>query len=417
MATDVRTDLDFNGNQALNLVAHTVAALPQSNKENQIVGMDGSIYAGDGSGNWINMCLEVATDAQASAGTSEIVAVNPKQLALKAPLASPAFTGTPTVPTAAAGTDNTQIANTAYVERAVNTAVANAIVYKGQWNTTGATDYSALNSYRPIKSGWMFRVTGDGCTIDGVEYKAGDDIVFNTNVASGATITTSMIDKKDYTESDDIVRLDTTQVIKNKTIDADDNTISDLTVSNFKSGVVPTYNGFDDLQIDGSKLISDYSLYQILNEDFQRSTTFSTGLSDSVSANGHHTVTINNPFIALAAGSIAYGGAGGVLTELVAGTDGQVLTLSNGLPAWQNVPSAVRKEIFTNPALTPTNGVCTWTIAHTLATTDFAHRIYEVSTGKNVIMDVTSTGNSGVTIQFNASGTVAAGTYKVVLIA
>jgi hypothetical protein len=40
-------------------------------------------------------------------------------LALKAPLASPAFTGTPTAPTAAGGTNNTQIATTAFVQAAV----------------------------------------------------------------------------------------------------------------------------------------------------------------------------------------------------------------------------------------------------------------------------------------------------------
>ena len=41
-------------------------------------------------------------------------------LALKAPLASPALTGTPTAPTAAAGTDSTQIATTAFVKAAVD---------------------------------------------------------------------------------------------------------------------------------------------------------------------------------------------------------------------------------------------------------------------------------------------------------
>jgi len=40
-------------------------------------------------------------------------------LALKAPLASPAFTGTPTAPTAAGGTNNTQIATTAFVQAAI----------------------------------------------------------------------------------------------------------------------------------------------------------------------------------------------------------------------------------------------------------------------------------------------------------
>lgn len=38
----------------------------------------------------------------------------------KAPTASPAFTGTPTVPTATAGTNTTQIASTAFVQAAIS---------------------------------------------------------------------------------------------------------------------------------------------------------------------------------------------------------------------------------------------------------------------------------------------------------
>jgi hypothetical protein len=45
-------------------------------------------------------------------------------LALKAPLANPALTGTPTAPTATAGTSTTQIANTAFVAAAISTLVA-----------------------------------------------------------------------------------------------------------------------------------------------------------------------------------------------------------------------------------------------------------------------------------------------------
>ena len=49
-------------------------------------------------------------------------------LAGKAPLASPALTGTPTVPTAATGTNTTQAASTAYALAAGNTAAALAII-------------------------------------------------------------------------------------------------------------------------------------------------------------------------------------------------------------------------------------------------------------------------------------------------
>jgi hypothetical protein len=47
-------------------------------------------------------------------------------LDLKAPLASPALTGTPTAPTASAGTNTTQIATTAFVKTAIDNLVAAA---------------------------------------------------------------------------------------------------------------------------------------------------------------------------------------------------------------------------------------------------------------------------------------------------
>ena len=82
--------------------------------------------------------VELATDAEVSAGTDVTRAVTPAglkveldkkanqattytktetdaALVLKANLVSPALTGTPTAPTAAAGTSTTQIATTAFV--------------------------------------------------------------------------------------------------------------------------------------------------------------------------------------------------------------------------------------------------------------------------------------------------------------
>jgi len=45
-------------------------------------------------------------------------------LALKAPLNSPVFTGTPSAPTAASGTNTTQLATTAFVEDAVTASAS-----------------------------------------------------------------------------------------------------------------------------------------------------------------------------------------------------------------------------------------------------------------------------------------------------
>ena len=51
-------------------------------------------------------------------------------LTAKAPLASPALTGTPTAPTAAAGTNTTQIATTAFVKNAVDTSASGLNIFK-----------------------------------------------------------------------------------------------------------------------------------------------------------------------------------------------------------------------------------------------------------------------------------------------
>lgn len=68
-----------------------------------------------------------AMDGTASAGSSANFAkgdhVHPTDTSL-APLASPIFTGTPAAPTAAAGTDTTQIASTAFVKAAITSAVS-----------------------------------------------------------------------------------------------------------------------------------------------------------------------------------------------------------------------------------------------------------------------------------------------------
>lgn len=90
-------------------------------------------------------------DSTAAVGTSTKYAredhVHPSDTS-KAGLDSPSFTGTPTAPTASAGTDNTQIATTAFVNAAVNSFVGqysqtpNAVSVASATNTTIANTES-----------------------------------------------------------------------------------------------------------------------------------------------------------------------------------------------------------------------------------------------------------------------------------
>jgi hypothetical protein len=71
-------------------------------------------------------------------------------LALKAPIASPALTGTPTAPTAAAGTNTTQIATTAFVQ----TGLA------GKQNTLTFDATPTSGSTNPVTSGGVYAKIG-----------------------------------------------------------------------------------------------------------------------------------------------------------------------------------------------------------------------------------------------------------------
>ena len=74
----------------------------------------------------VSTATQTALDAKLASATAASTYETIANVALKAPLASPELTGTPTAPTAAAGTNTTQIATTAFVGTAVSNLVAAA---------------------------------------------------------------------------------------------------------------------------------------------------------------------------------------------------------------------------------------------------------------------------------------------------
>ena len=67
-------------------------------------------------------------------------------LALKAPLASPAFTGTPTAPTPASGDNSTKVATTAFVKTAIAGATPNLDYVMRVDPETGGIYYTTPNT-------------------------------------------------------------------------------------------------------------------------------------------------------------------------------------------------------------------------------------------------------------------------------
>ncbi len=118
-----------------------------------------------------------AADAHAIAGVNGLTAA----LAAKAPLASPALSGTPTAPTASANTNSTQIATTAYADAAVAAAVAGLLDFKGDTDASGNPNYPAASK----GDSYAISVAGKVGGASGKSVDIGDMIVAKADNAGG----------------------------------------------------------------------------------------------------------------------------------------------------------------------------------------------------------------------------------------
>lgn len=142
-----------------------------------------------------------------------------------APLASPALTGTPTAPTAAATTNTTQIATTAMVQAAIAAYVAaqDAMIFKG------VVDCSSNPNYPAADAGHTYRVSVAGKIggASGVNVEAGDILlclVDGTAAGNQATVGASW--SIIQVNIDGAVTLTGSQTLTNKTIDTASNTFA-----------------------------------------------------------------------------------------------------------------------------------------------------------------------------------------------
>ena len=102
-----------------------------------------------------------------------------------------------------------------------------------------------------------------------------------------------------------------------------------------------------------------------------------------------------------------------------AGAKGQQLVSNGtGAPVWQDVPTILKKYTATNGAITAVGGAFTWTITAAThgVTTPATVQLFEVASNEQVIADVVIAENGNVLITINGTGSLAAGTYRAVII-
>lgn len=328
--------------------------------------------------NWNNK-QNVISDLQtirdgAAAGAT---AVQPDDLDDYAPLVSPALTGTPTAPTANAGTNTTQIATTAFVTNAIS-GITGAMVFKGTVGTGGTAGTTLPTSN--VKVGDTYKIITAG-TYAGQAAKIGDLFI-----ASAATPTWAYVPSGDDTDVTQVTAgagLNTTG--PDSSTDGGSITTSG-TLNLTKTAVTPgTYQG---ITVDKYGRVTGASDQGYTTN---KGTVTSVGITQGtgVSVSGGPVTTSGNITVGLADQLQSAQTTSGVYPIKV-NKQGQITELGTAVTILKKYAA----DITGNASTT------SFTITHNLGSRDITVQVYDGTTYEEVMVDITRTTTSAVVIAF-----------------
>jgi hypothetical protein len=126
----------------------------------------------------------VATNQLKETAVSHLAGVTANiqtQLDAKAPVASPAFTGTPTAPTPTGGDNTTKIATTAFVKAALDLAVTGLLEFMGDLDASSNPNYPSANK----GDAYVISVAGKVGGASGKSVDVGDMVLAKADNAGG----------------------------------------------------------------------------------------------------------------------------------------------------------------------------------------------------------------------------------------
>lgn len=335
----------------------------------------------------INDLATIRSGAEAGA-----TAVQPDDLDDYAPLASPALTGTPTAPTANAGTNTTQIATTAFVTNAIS-GITGAMVFKGTIGT-GGTAGTALPTSN-VKVGDTYKIVTAG-TYAGQAAKVGDLFI-----ASATTPTWAYVPSGDDT---DVTQITAGAGLNTTSSDSSTDGGSITTTGTLyltKTAVTPgTYQGITVDKYGRVTGASDQGYTTNTGTVTSVGITQGTGVTVSgspVTTSGNITVGLADQLSAAQTTSAVY--------PIKVNKQGQITELGTAVTILKKYAADI----------TGNANATSFDITHNLGSRDITIQVYDATTYEEVIVDITRKSTTVATIAF-ASAPANGKKYRVVCI-
>ena len=255
----------------------------------------------------------------------------------------------------------------------------------------------------PVQKGDLFLVATDQVFAE-VPLKAGDYVLFNQAVAEEVDLNSEDFNVIDNTESSDLVHQDAAETLTNKTIDANNNTISNLKMTNLASAV------------------ADFASTETTDEAKAAAKIASEAKIAEMIAAGVAGVAVDDVTIQNSSGTLSVKDAGLTISkfnadalQLGASEQQANAKLASKVYVDEAASALPHKVVENNGALTVTGGVATWTITHSLGA-DVVVLIKEVDSNDMVIADVRNTSTSTIIKINSSSESIAADTYRATII-
>jgi len=382
--TDVLVHINMNGNEIQNVLAQKLATAPANPSAGQFYfnTTSNTLFVYNGT-TWLNALAQGTTYTNGNG-----ITISGNQISVDFTAVATAAQGALADSALQSGDDISELNNDAgYIKGITSSDVTTALGYT-PYNSTNPNGYQA-NVIETIKvNNTALTPTSKAVNIT-IPTTAADVGALPSSTKYGATFVASL-NTTDYK---------LTMTLK----DQDGNTLGTSQVVDFPVESVVVGGSYDNTNKKIILTLQNGNTIDVPVGDLVAGLQSEITSTNKLSADLVNDATTTNKFVT-AADKTTWNNKQDAISDLATIRSGA----SYGATAAQTYTT-------TNPVLTQTGGVCSWTVNHNIGPSVIAS-VYDVSSNEEVIATVAKSSNTSIIIKINSTSNIAAGTYRAVVV-